>query len=123
MSRRGCHLQVVNHFIGKVAGFGAIHKNGLALAVTAQHHIVHNVHIADKPHPKAILRHKGKSDSEFPDLKRGLVLEVDDLVLFEQHLALVDKFPDLLIGFAGKVHRFAVFVAEFPFCRQLLNPV
>ena len=55
---RSYNFKLIDDFLCKVAGLFALKEHGAALAVAAKHHVVDNVHIADKTHAKAVFGNK-----------------------------------------------------------------
>ena len=51
----------------------------MALAVAAEHHVVHDVHVAHQTHAQTVLGHEGEADAQLTDLQGGAVAEVDQL--------------------------------------------
>ncbi len=48
-------------------------KHRFPLVIASEHHVVDNVHIADKTHAEVVLRNKGKADAEISDSKGELL--------------------------------------------------
>ena len=72
----------MNDTLCQVLRLFPLQEETLAAAVAAEHHIVHNVHIAHKTHTQPVLRHEGKPDTQLPDLHRCLVAQVVNLTGF-----------------------------------------
>ena len=123
MRRGRNHFKLFDNFVRKLTRLSAIEKHRFSLAVASKHHVVHDVHIAHKPHAEPIFRHERKANTEFADLQRRFIFEIDNFVLFEKHFSCVDKLFDLFIGFARKIYGFAVFVAERALFGKLFHPV
>ena len=49
----------------------------MSVVVSAEHHVVSDVHGADKSHSETVLRNEGQVDPEIPDLCRILCRKVD----------------------------------------------
>ena len=48
----------------------------MALAVASQHHVVNNVHVADKTHAEPVLGYERESHTEVSYLHRGFAAQV-----------------------------------------------
>ena len=112
MRRGRNHFQFADNFVRKFSGARPVYKHRFPLAVTTEHHIVHNVHISHQPHAEAVFGHKRKAYAQFAYLQRRFIFQIDDFVLFKQYFPLVYEVFDLLIAHSRKIHGFAVLVAE-----------
>ena len=75
---RGHNLKIMDDRLRKPAGVISVQENARALAVAPEHHIVDDVHVADKPHAETILRDKRQTHAEGTDLHRVLADQVLD---------------------------------------------
>ena len=109
---RSHNAEFVDNLIGKRFRTLSVDEDAVALAVTSQHHIVNNAHVADKTHIQAVFRNEGELDAEFLDFSRSLLVEVDDFVFVVKNLLRVDEVCDFLCGLAFEIDGSAIRIME-----------
>ena len=112
---RGDDLKLGNDRIGQILGLFTVKEHRMPLAVAAEHHIVGDIHVTDKPHAEAILGYEGKANTKLTDLTGRFVTQIHDLVLVEENLALVDESADLGIAHPLEIDGSAILIME-PAC-------
>ena len=78
---RGDNLQTFNDILRQVLRTLALQKSRMAALVAAQHHVVHNIHIAHQAHTQSVLRHKGQSDTQTANGLGALAYQVHRLAV------------------------------------------
>ena len=82
MRVRRCDLKLVNDLLCKFFGVLSVKEERDALSVRAEHHVVGDIHVADKPHAQSVFGDKRESHAKLSDLNGSLGAQVNFFVIF-----------------------------------------